>query len=120
MDDDVKNNFKAAKNAVRHHYLQLMNLPRKFIQDVLDLFSMVEEDADSAIKQDDKLIILSPLLQKYQQASIYDEASDLHYSKASSCWMKKYEAVMDNILVSFLLTSFKNAAILSHFLDRLS
>jgi hypothetical protein len=51
MDGEGKNQLKLTKNAIRHCYLQLMNLSHKHIQDVLDLFSIVEDGTASFANQ---------------------------------------------------------------------
>jgi len=108
IDDEIRNNDDA-RITLRHCYLQLMNLPRKDIQDVLDLF-VVEDERSTCSKLDKSaacqlttggdnksFIPLSPLLPRQASAS-HEEASDSHHLSVGSSWMNKYEAVMDNIL----------------------
>jgi len=116
IDDEIRNN-NDFRITLRYCYLQLMNLPRKDIQNVLDLF--VAEDERSTCNKlensaacllttdgDNKSFApLSPLLPRQASAS-HDEASDSHHLSVGSSWMNKYEAVMDNILVREFLFLF--------------
>jgi hypothetical protein len=101
MDGEGKNQLKLTKNAIRHCYLQLMNLSHKHIQDVLDLFTIVEDGTASFAKQgagneqhssmhqpkdDNNSITFTHPLEGNNRACINDQSSAM-------------KSVMENILV---------------------
>jgi len=101
MDGEGKNQLKLTKNAIRHCYLQLMNLSHKHIQDVLDLFSIVEDGTASFSEQcvsnekhssmhqskdDNNSITFTHPLERNNRACINDQSSSM-------------KSVMENILV---------------------
>lgn len=105
MDGEGKNVSKRTKNSFRHYYLQLMNLPHKHIQDVLDLFSIFENGPASLeeqgqyssmhqTKDDNTLITFPHPLGRNNRACVSDQSSAVRA-------MKEYE--MKKVLVSYLL-----------------
>lgn len=103
---EYKNVLKRTKTSFRHYYLQLMNLPHKHIQEVLDLFSIFEDGATSLAegqhssmhqaKDSNNLITFPHPLGRNNRACGTEQSSAVSA-------MKEYESVIENFLVSYLL-----------------